>query len=55
MLPLLASSLWKILLLKELCALMHKKKINLVDVRKDHEVEAGNNRRSYARANVFGK
>lgn len=26
---------------QELCALMHKKKINLVDVRKDHEVEQG--------------
>ena len=26
---------------QELCALMHKKKINLVDVRKDHEVEHG--------------
>ena len=26
---------------QELCALMHKKRINLVDVRKDHEVEQG--------------
>jgi rhodanese-related sulfurtransferase len=26
---------------QELCALMHKKKINLVEVRKDHEVEQG--------------
>jgi rhodanese-related sulfurtransferase len=40
---------------QELSTLMLKNKINLVDVRKDHEVEAGHNQRSYSHTYVFGK